>query len=124
MAENEGRKAQDGESSRGTEVPYDVCRVGVRVPPFYPEKPELWFAQLDSQFILVNITSDVTKYHFVMGQLEPQYVEEAYDVVTSPPSPDKYQRLKTELIKRLSLSREKKVRQLLTHEELGDRRPS
>ncbi|GBP35537.1 Retrovirus-related Pol polyprotein from transposon opus [Eumeta japonica] len=37
---------------------------------------------------------------------------------------DKYQRLKTELIKRLTASRERQVKQLLNHEELGDRKPS
>ncbi|GBP55384.1 hypothetical protein EVAR_45706_1 [Eumeta japonica] len=36
------------------------------------------------------------------------------------PAADKYQRLKTELIKRLTASRERQVKQLLNHEELDD----
>ncbi|GBP51093.1 hypothetical protein EVAR_31817_1 [Eumeta japonica] len=36
----------------------------------------------------------------------------------------KYETLKTELVKRLSDSKERKLKQLLMHEELGDRKPS
>lgn len=42
----------------------------------------------------------------------------------NPPPTEKYVKLKQELIKRLSASREKKVHQLLMHEELGNRKPS
>lgn len=105
----------------------ELNRVGVRVPPFYPQKPALWFMQLESQFALANITSDATKYHHAFGQLDPQYAAEVEDVISSSSfanASNKYQLLKTELIKRLSASREKKVRQLLTSEELGDQKPS
>lgn len=102
----------------------EINRIGVRIPPFYPDKPALWFAQLESQFTLANITVDSTKYHYAIGQLDPIYASEVEDIITAPAGPDKYERLKSELIKRLSASREKKVRQLLTDEELGDRKPS
>lgn len=102
----------------------EVSRIGVRVPPFYPDKPALWFAQLESQFVLSNITVDSTKYHYAIGQLDPVYASEVEDIITAPATPDKYERLKAGLIKRLSASREKKVKQLLTDEELGDRKPS
>lgn len=46
------------------------------------------------------------------------------DIITTPPEPDPYDRLKEELILRLSTSKEHCVRQLLTHEEMGDRRSS
>uniref|UniRef100_A0A1E1W488 DUF7041 domain-containing protein n=1 Tax=Pectinophora gossypiella TaxID=13191 RepID=A0A1E1W488_PECGO len=102
----------------------EVNRVGVRVPPFYPQKPSLWFAQLESQFVLANITTESTKFHYTLGSLDPLYAAEVEDIVADPDMTNKYTRLKTELIKRLSASREKKVMQLLTREELGDRKPS
>lgn len=102
----------------------ETCRVGVRVPPFYPEKPALWFAQLEGQFVLSSITNDSTKFYYTIANLEAQYAAEVEDVITSPPVTDKYEKLKNELVKRLSASREKKVKQLLVHEELGDRKPS
>ncbi|XP_073963078.1 uncharacterized protein [Choristoneura fumiferana] len=102
----------------------DVCRVGVRVPAFWPEKPAIWFAQIESQFAISNITADSTKFYYVVAQLDAQHAAEVEDIIITPPAVDKYVRLKNELIKRLSASREKKVHQLLNDEELGDRRPS
>lgn len=101
-----------------------VCRVGVRVPPFNVVEPALWFAQIEAQFVLSKITSDETKFYYVAGQLEAQYASEVRDVIINPPAADKYIKIKTELIKRLSASQERRTRQLLLHEELGDRRPS
>ena len=60
----------------------------------------------------------------MISQLDHQHAAEVEDVITDPPSEQKYEKLKTELIKRLSASREKRVKQLLMHEELGDRKPS
>lgn len=118
--QNKGEPLKDG----AEQLTAESCRVGVRIPPFYPEKPALWFAQLEGQFILSKITSDETKFYYAMAQLEPQYAAEVEDIITSPPAVDKYIKLKTELIKRLSASRERKVQQVLNLEELGDKKPS
>lgn len=109
---------------RVSTAPSDICRVGVRVPPFWPEEPEIWFAQVEGQFAITGITSDATKFNYVIGHLDPQYSKEVKDVIISPPETNRYDKLKYELIKRLSASKEKKVHQLLMHEELGDRKPS
>jgi len=42
----------------------------------------------------------------------------------SPSANDPYTTLKTKLVRRLSASRDQRVRQLLTQEEMGDRKPS
>jgi len=44
--------------------------------------------------------------------------------IISPPELEPYDRLKAELVRRLSTSRVQRVRQLLSHEEKGDRKPS
>lgn len=94
------------------------------MPPFWPEEPAVWFAQVEGSFALSKIKDDETKYYYVSGQLEHRYAAEVKDILVNPPATGKYETLKTELIKRLSASREKEVTQLLMHEELGDRRPS
>lgn len=104
--------------------PSNVFKVGVRVPPFWAEEPEIWFAQVEGQFSIAGITSDVTKFNYVIGHLDNQYSREIKDIIISPPATNKYEKLKTELIRRLSASKEKKLKQLLMHEELGDRKPS
>lgn len=104
----------------------EVSKIGVswRCPPFCQEEPALWFAQLEGRFILSKITSDTTKFYYVSTQLETKYALEVKDVITNPPANNKYEKLKTELINRLSASQEKRIKQLLVHEELGDRKPS
>lgn len=100
------------------------CRVGVKAPKFNADDPELWFAQLEGQFALSNISMDTTKFYYVLSQLEPQHAAEVRDIIVSPPQTGKFEKLRTELIKRLSASQERKIKQLLMHEELGDRKPS
>lgn len=119
----QGPSSQHGRDPVST-APSDICRVGIRVPPFWPEEPEIWFAQIEGQFAISNITSDTTKFYYVISNLETQYSKEVKDVITNPPTSNKYEKLKQELIKRLSASREKKLHQLLMHEELGNRKPS
>jgi len=46
------------------------------------------------------------------------------DVITNPPPTGRYDRIKAELIRHLSLFEEQRVRQLLMHEEMGDWRPT
>lgn len=107
-----------------TETCQNIFKVGIKIPPFWPEEPALWFAQIEGQFALSGITSDLTKFYYVIAQLDHNYAAEVKDIITAPPSDNKYNKLKAELIKRLSDSQERKVKQLLTHEELRDRKPS
>ncbi|XP_026737511.1 uncharacterized protein LOC113508121 [Trichoplusia ni] len=99
-------------------------RVGVKTPAFNADDPQLWFAQLEGQFVLSNITTDNTKFYYVLAQLEPQHSAQVRDLIVNPPSTGRYEKLKAELIKRLSASQERKIKQLLMHEELGDRKPT
>lgn len=101
-----------------------VHRVAVKLPPFWSDKPSLWFAQADSQFTLSDITNEVTKFHYVVSQLDARIALEIEDVITNPPPVNPYTFLRTKLIARLSASEEQRVRQLISEEELGDRKPS
>jgi hypothetical protein len=105
-------------------TPAEVSRVAVRLPPFYSEEPEVWFASAEAQFTLAGITEEKTKFYYVLSQLDYRYVKEVRDLVISPPHQDPYTKLKTEMLNRLSPSREKRTRQLLTCEEMGERKPS
>ena len=102
----------------------EVHRVAVKMPPFWRERPTLWFAQLEAQFTLAAISEEKTKFAYVVASLEERYANEVEEIIQNPPNDNPYTFLKTELIKRLSLSLEKRVRQLISEEELGDRKPS
>ncbi|XP_034172342.1 uncharacterized protein LOC117600704 [Osmia lignaria lignaria] len=101
-----------------------VAAVSVKVPPFWVEEPETWFAQLEGQFHVAGISVDATKFAYVVGNLEGRYAREVADVIKNPPAADRYDTLKRQLIARLSQSEDKKLRQLLEKEKLGDRSPS
>jgi len=60
----------------------------------------------------------------VISQLEYRHAAEVEDIIIAPPTDEPYTTLKTELVPRLSSSPDQRVRQLLTHEEMGDRKPS
>jgi hypothetical protein len=84
----------------------------------------VWFAQAEAQFSLAGISSEKTKFFHVISQLDHRYDVEVEDIITSRPEWDPYTALKTELVGRLSPSREQRIRQLLTLEEMGDCKPS
>jgi hypothetical protein len=72
---------------------------------------------------LDGISSEQTKFYYVISQLEREYAPEVEDIIISPPERDPYTILKTELVKRLSPSKEERMHQLLTL-EMGDSKPS
>lgn len=120
LSENATLKKCLGQS----EIEQKVCRVAVKLPTFWADKPVIWFAQVEAQFQIANIVGDTTKYNYVVGHLDQRMAGEVEDLITNPPAERKYDKLKDALIQRLSISQEKRVRQLLSDEELGDRKPS
>ncbi|XP_033214063.1 uncharacterized protein LOC117171119 [Belonocnema kinseyi] len=85
----------------------------------------MWFAQVETQFALAGVLLDETKFNYVAGNLDAKLAAEVRDILTSAPGTERtYQRLKTELINRLSASQDQKTLRLLEHEEIGDRTPS
>ncbi|GFY28287.1 uncharacterized protein TNCV_4396211 [Trichonephila clavipes] len=103
--------------------PAQVYRISPKLPPFWADKPTVWFAQAESQFALAHITSDVTKFHYIVANFDSRYAAEVDDII-KPPTTGMYEKLKNQLINRLSLSEEQRVRKVLGREEVGDRKPS
>jgi hypothetical protein len=62
-----------------------VYRVAVRLPSFWPDRPAVWFAQAEAQFELAAITSERTKFNYVISQLDHRHAAEVEDIMTSPP---------------------------------------
>jgi hypothetical protein len=68
---------------------------------------------------LAGISSEQIKFCHVISQLDHRYTTEVKDIITSPPDQYPYTTLKTELVRRLSPSREQRIRQLHTLEEMS-----
>lgn len=121
MAEADEDQHQDELTRRLTQQLASVTR---RLPAFWPADPELWFAQIEQEFARRNITSQTTKFREVVTSLSSTKASEVHDIVISPPAQDPYDHLNNELIRRTIASEQRRLQQLLTIEELGDRKPS
>lgn len=102
----------------------ELNHVSVRVPPFWPEDPQLLFVQLENQFEIARITSEDTKLSYMVCHLDAKYMRELRDILMNPPQTNKYLYLKTHLIKRLTASQQEMTCRLLEGEEMGNRKPS
>ena len=101
-----------------------VTAVSLKLPPYWPNDPMVWFAQVEAQFLTHSIISQTTKYNYVIASLQPEIAQEVRDVIINPPVNQPYDQLKAELIRRTSASEQRRFHQLLISEELGDKRPS
>lgn len=101
-----------------------IDRVGLKLPPFQRTDPELWFAMLERSFSLSGITMDETKFSYATQGLDLESQLEVRDILINPPKLNKFDTIKSELVKRLSKTQEQRHRQLLEREELGDSKPS
>lgn len=101
-----------------------VNRVAVKVPPFWDENPEIWFAQVEAQFANAGVISDISRFNTVVAAIETKILTQITDAVLQPPETGKYVNLKTVLLERYGASEQEKIRKLLSEIELGDRKPT
>ena len=66
-------------------LPRPVAIVSLKLPPFWPNDPAVWFAQAEAQFITPSLTSQATKYAYVVVSLQPEIVQEVRDLLLNPP---------------------------------------
>eukprot|EP00731_Ephydatia_muelleri_P016142 Em0009g566a len=64
-----------------------------------------------------------TRFDYVISSLNPEFAMEVRDLILNPPTEIPYDSLKTELVKRTTTSEQRKLQQLISGEELGDRKP-
>ena len=84
--------------------PPAVQTVSLKLPPFWPNDPVVWFAHVEAQFHTRYITAQSTQFAYVVSSLQPEIAEEIRDLLVSPPSENQYDVLKAELIRRTSAS--------------------
>ncbi len=101
-----------------------TAHISVDIPNFWPRNVELWIARCEAEFDACKITRQETKFNLLQRVLPDEYAEELCDLLICHPKELPYDKLKGALIKRIAMTEERRLRQLLTGEELGDRKPS
>ena len=106
MPESASTPSTSGSSNDSGSIPLApaVAAVSLKLPPYWPTDPSVWFAQVEAQFITRNITSQSTMFAYVISSLQPEIAQEIRDLLISPPTDEPYNKLKSELIKRTSAS--------------------
>jgi hypothetical protein len=113
-------EARTTDTSGGADTTSQV----IRLPLLRPDRISRWFMIVEAEFEAARITSDKEKYNAVILSLGWQQLDLIDDVLDNPPPTGLYENLKTELIRRLTDSAERRVQRLLEEQDLGDRTPS
>ncbi|GFW01922.1 uncharacterized protein TNCV_3028931 [Trichonephila clavipes] len=93
---------------------FEASGVSIKIPPFWFDKPEIWFYQVEAQFRICRITSEETMFSHLVAQLEPRVLEDIWDIVKDS-NPNKYTATKERLLKIFVESENKKKNEASSH---------
>ena len=63
----------------------------MKLPAFWPDPEEVWFAQADPQFEICSITVSKTKFHHTVTALLQEVASQILDLIRAPPAGDPYE---------------------------------
>ena len=118
------------QNTRQPEQPKTVAATAVKLPTFWIEDPELWFAQIECVFHnrVPRITQDATKYNYVCEVLPSRVISKVRHVILSEtPQEEKYALLKAQLLKSFgqkSVTKQAELLQMVSNPTMGDNIPS
>ena len=102
----------------------NVGAVSLKLPEFWESAATVWFAQAEAQFTIRHITSDDTKYCYVVAALGSSTASRLVSFLVNPPPHRKYEAIKAQLLNTFELSDAERANRLFSLNGLGDSKPS
>ena len=100
------------EMAKSEEDP-EVGSLRVKLPSFWPDKPEAWFVQAESNFKARRISNQTSKFHLVVIALDSETVDGVLDLLEAPPEEDPYDQLKARLVQSFKISKVDKIKRAM-----------
>lgn len=94
-----------------------------RIPEFWRDQPRLWFTQFEA-IVAPQKQGDDYKYFTVIAKLSKEEILQVSDLITVPPTTEKYKTIKERLISCYEESEQCQFQTLLSEMDLGDQKPS
>lgn len=95
-----------------------------KFPSFYRPDPAFWFEQVEAAFHTNHITSDETRFKYVIQFAEPEILPHVISIARNPPATNKYEAVKERILAAFAESAESKLRRLFQGKNLEGKRPS
>ena len=65
-----------------------AANISMKLPIFWPDAVEVWFAQADTQFAIRNVMVSKTKFYHLVAVLPQEVASQILDLIRAPPAGD------------------------------------
>ena len=110
--------------TQSSETLPSVGAVALKLPPFWPESAEVWFAQAEAQFNIKGISSSSTKFYHCVASMSQEVASQMLDLIRDPPASKPYEVFKSRLDKTYALNDYQRFESLISLPIFGDQKPS
>ena len=100
-----------------------MLAISPKIPPLWTEDPAAWKSQCEAQFRIAGITSEATKYSYIVANMDKSHFAFLKDKLTCEPGSTAYTDLMAVILLRFTKSAAERM-QLLHDVSLGDMTPT